>query len=155
MQSLWNPPAPGTTPIFIWAVFEILSSPGAGANIWGGNASNYIQFATLAGTGCRLGNGVNGPTNSNLTVGVPTRAKAYFSNTTADYLQLRNTTPVTGVALGPNDPTNFHIMSRNVGTGPCPIAYSEIIAWAGLPSTPDLTALDAYGAAKYGSGAFS
>jgi hypothetical protein len=155
MNSTWNPPAPGTQPVTIWAVFTIMSSPGAGTNIWGGHATGYINFVTLAGTGCRLANGVNGPTNGNLTVGTPTRAKAYYSNTINDSLRLRNTAATAGTALGNNDATSFNIMSRNSGSGPCPIAFHEIIAWAGALSAPDETALEAYGATKYGTGPFS
>lgn len=150
MTNTWNPPAPGTTPTFMFAVIQAITQTN-GDCIWGGQSATVLVLVQLATNGqCRLTNGTSGPTNGNLTLSTARRVKALYGNAITDYLTV-GVTNATGTALGNTDATSFAIGAR-VTANFANVGYCEIGAWPAEPTAGELTALDAYVSARYGAG---
>lgn len=147
----WNPPAPGTTPIFIWAVVRSVSQTSSDM-FWGGQTGTTLCLIQLATAGqVRLTNGTSGPTNANMTLGTSRRVEASYTNSIADYLKVGSVS-VTGTATGNTDPTGFAVGARvtaNFGN----VAFSEIAIWTGgVPTAGEITGLNNYASTRYGAG---
>ncbi len=149
--STWDPPAPGTTPIWFFCIFTQNSWTtgrylfGGGSSILGviqsGSSPNILQLNTTPAN-----------SNSNGTIGNAYRLEALFNNNTTDYLKIGSTS-VTGTNAGnSNSSSTFTLFSRNAGNAPGNFGIACIGAWNGEPTSDEKTALDAWVTSYYGSG---
>jgi hypothetical protein len=153
MINAWNPTAPGTTPIWMWAVIRPITQ--VASNVWSGNTASTLNFSLLStASSCRVSNGVVGVTNAQLTLGAVSNVMALYSNQVTDYLQVRSTAKTSG-NVGNNDSTTFQIFSRNSGSGVSNVAFLEFLLCAGEPNPTELSNLTTYGSNFWGSGAFT
>lgn len=155
MDSTLDLPLVGTTPAFIWMIVD--------QDTWS-TSDTFVDSVSTINKVKISQNGVGTPdirqfntsavnVNSNLTLDVPRRIEARFNNSTADYLKVGSSN-VTGANAG-----NAAVgTGRRLGAaGGTPASYSDIrvyeIAYFNVvPSGAQLTALDNYASARYGSG---
>jgi hypothetical protein len=151
----WNPPAPGTNNIFIWAVIRALTQT-SGDVILGGQSATTLALVQLATAGqCRAVNTTNGPTNANLTLGTSRRIELLFTASVADYLKV-GSVPSTGTNLGNTDATTFNIGGRSGGNfSNIGVSDLAIFTGAGPPTPTELNNLDNYALALYGASALA
>jgi hypothetical protein len=147
----WNPPAPGTTPIWFFLVFKQVT--------W--TVSTYIFAGATAASNLSLLRSGSSPSlymantsvvnnNSGAAVGSSVRGQIYFSNSTGDYIKLGNTTS-TGANAGNVDAAIFRLFSRNGSSQSSNIKIAAIGAWNGEPNADEKIALDMWVQRYYGN----
>lgn len=149
MTMTWNPPAPGTTNIWFFAVLMQRTYTAGEYLMAGGNT--ILGLAQSAVTPqLRQFNTTGANANAGAVLNVPTRLEALFSSSVADYIKLAATT-TTGVSAGNSDAPSFNLFSRNgAGFGDSKIAC--VGAWNGKPSAGELAALSTWVTNYYGGG---
>jgi hypothetical protein len=146
-------PNPATTATTIWAIARqdantagrrVLTNNGAG--------SNTLTLEQVGTTLIRLNNGATGGLVG-MTIGSWFRIYAKFTGSTSDLLMIG---PSGNFSTGVNTGTNTSV-GRTFGAA---AGVSALMSWAecvhisGVLTGPELTALDNYGIALYGAGAF-
>lgn len=153
MDVAWDPPAPGTQPVWFFFVFSQVSWTVSRFLFAGATASSVMAvFQTGTTPELVISNTFVRNNNAGAPVGTPARGQAYFSGTAADYLKLGPTMVASGVTAGTTDPAVFRIFSRNGSTQSMNAKMACIGAWAGEPSPSEIAALDAWVSAYYGGG---
>ncbi len=148
-------PVPGTTPTFVWAVYRQVTWALIQRHWNLGVAGNSLAFRPpLAGISPELQQfaGSFANLNSGMTVNVYKRLEVYFSDSTADFVDVGGVHS-TGASAGNVDPA----VSVTIGANATLLNFGNIQIceyWIfnALPSTAQLAALDAYAAARYGAG---
>ena len=148
----WNPPAPGTTPIWFFGVIRP-NAWSSGANIYSGSGTNILRLRMSTSTGT-LGaaNGSSGQVLTNFTVGSWFRFENLFSNSSSDYVKVGPTsTTIPGTITGNTDVANgaFRMCTDTLNR------YGNVSwlcfgAWQGEPTTGEKAALTAWVTAYYG-----
>jgi hypothetical protein len=147
-------PAPGTQPYFVAMIVQMLA--------WGSNrrfvadgvsaSCSIIMAPSTPSVGQRCGTTING--NTNLAVGgAAMLAVARFSNSAADYFRIGSVTVTGGGSAGNTaGGTSRQIATTGGGASGCAnIRVAELFYGKGDYATNG-AALDAYFAARYGSG---
>jgi hypothetical protein len=135
----WDPPLPGTTNLWMFAVFRQLSWT-ANDTPWSGG-STFIALTQLGSSPNLAGyNGNTGGNNAGAPIGTAVRSRQLFGNTIADYLRL-GATHVTGIALGNLNAAEFDLFSRtNAQFANCAIACFGVCN--GEPTTAKMNQID-------------
>lgn len=150
----WDPPAPGTTPIFIWAVFRQLGWT-VGKSIYAGSTSTRLRLAQSTSTPGLTGNNTTATSlNNGAAINTWVRSEHLFNNSTTDYLKLGSTS-VTGVNQGNTDALSgsFILGAQSVSSGSTQCANVELACILGLtynPSGAELSAASAWVTSFYG-----
>lgn len=140
--------APGTTPLFIWIVYRMISTPSANAYVvigQGGSSALLVQASSNAAL--QLNNVlVNARTVAN---GAWNRCEAFFNNAVTDYQKVGAGLPATGTSAG----NNATAAGRSIGGfGTAANANMELLDLIYLnnaPTTPQLAAASAAVLAYY------
>lgn len=150
ISTTWNPPAPGTTPIWFFAVFRQIGYTNGVYIMAGGN--QILGIAQL-GTSpqMKILNTTATTANGGAVIGTATRLEALFNNSTTDYLKLGSTS-TTGVNSGNGDGGSYTLFARNTGSGPSNSAIACVGAWNGEPTSGEKALLGAWVTSYYGSG---
>lgn len=151
LASTLNLPAPGTTPTFIWWVGRQLSW--TANDYWLGNNAGSLSCIIQQRTGTPQlfqysGSAAN--SNSAGTINSWFRGRAYFSNSTGDYLRI-GATNVTGASAGNLSGTG-RLIGAATGVQFANVEMAALIYTQGAPSAAELSALDAAVTAVYGAG---
>lgn len=144
-------PVPGTSPTWMWIVLKQVTWTNTRRIYSNGNSSSTLCLVqTSPSPGLATYNAASSVTLPDLAVGVWGTVTTYFSNSPADYIQINDGTPATGVALGNNGPgTSFTLFSGN-NTLYGNVSIAEFVVADVLPSADQLTSLAAYRLARYG-----
>jgi hypothetical protein len=123
----------------------------------GALVSDYVAGGFIvdqpATPGIRQYNGTSVNTNSSFAVGAYTRVEIQFTGTTADYVKVGGSAPVTGASAG-----NFAgggVLSLLGNTGLVRYFNGELaraFCKLGTPTAPQRAALDGYCTSQYGAG---
>jgi len=148
----WNPPAPGTQPVWFFCAFNQITW-GAAKFLFVGNTSASSLALAQAGATPAMVQQNTAAVNSNTGAGLgsPVRGQVYFSGSVSDYTKL-GAVLVTGASAGVVDPIIFRLFSRNGGTQSINAKLACLGAWVGEPSAGEKAALDAWITAYYGAG---
>jgi hypothetical protein len=148
----WDPPAPGTTPIWFFWVLSALSHTN-GDNLYSGGTTATLRCRQGATTGTvGASNGTLGQEITALTVGSYFRGENLFSNSTSDYLKVGSvSTTIPGTNTGNTDCVagNFRICC-DVVTRFGHIAWCCFGAWNGEPTTLEKNSLSSWVTNYYG-----
>lgn len=131
----WDPPTPGTFPIVFFFVFRQVTWT-AGDYLFGGGNVTLALVQSGATPNMLCANTTSGPGSNGAPVGTAVRGRAFFSNTTSDYLKLGSAADSTGINTGNVGIAAFQLFSRNGGLGPGNFA----LAWFGATVGGDWTA---------------
>lgn len=143
-------PAPGTTPSWIWLVMKSITFTNTDRIYSAANSSSTITLVQVSPSpSLAIYNGLTVGTNADLAVGTWGAVEAYFSNSTADYVQINDNAKVTGVSAA-NNSTTGRTLGAGVGTLFGNIGVAEIVYANTLPSAAQLAAFSAYRLARYG-----
>lgn len=144
-------PFPGTTPTWMWIILKQVSWANTRRIYSNGNSSSTLCLVqTAPSPGLATYNAVSSAILSDLAVGAWGAVTTYFSNSTADYLQVNDGAPATGVALGNNGPgTSFTIFSGNNSLY-SNVAIAEFVVTDAMPTPAQVEYLRAYRMARYG-----
>ncbi len=149
----WNPPAPGTQPIWFFAVFLPIVWTSSTFLFAGSTGSNVISlFQTGVSPAMVQSNTTLRNSNNGAVVGVACRAQVFFSASAADHLKLGSSLVNVGTSAGNTDPNILRLFSRNGGSQSINAKLACIGAWAGEPMGPEKTSLDSWIATYYGPG---
>lgn len=141
-------PAPGTTPIFIWTVAS-LDTWVVSKAIYGGNSVSAPQLATNTSTPNMVAyDGTVSSLNNGFTLGTPAVIENYYSNTIADYLKIGSVN-VTGTNLGNLNPSAGWYINGVTGAAFADCTYYAHMITQGLPTPGELAALRAAAVAMY------
>lgn len=153
-------PAPGTTPTYITGIIKQVAIIGGSVErsfCIGSSTSKFRVFITGAGA-VTVHNGTSRvwPSYTFAKFGKWIRFRAYFSNSSSDFLTL-GADSTTFASAGNNSDTAFQPLMRDStseatsgSAGQQGIA--EMSIWNGLPSAYERTREDSYYTARYGSG---
>lgn len=145
----WNPPAPGTTNVWFFAVLLQKTWTAGEWVMAGGNT--ILSFAQSGSTPqMRMLNGMTPAANGGAPIGTGVRLEALFSNSTSDYMRLASTT-TTGTNAGNSDAPAFYLFSRNAA-GFSDVKIACVGAWNGKPTPTELTDLTNWVTNYYGGG---
>jgi hypothetical protein len=149
----WDPPAPGTTPIwFFWVCKPVSWS--SGANLYSGSSTAILRCRMGTTTG-KIGasNGTLGQELTNFTVGSWFRGENLFSNSTSDYIKVGSTsTTLPGTNTGSTNPgSGVFRLCTDVVTRFGNIAWGCFGAWNGEPTSAEKTALSTWVTRYYGN----
>lgn len=143
--------SPGTTPLWVWIVTKQITWSNNERFFSSGNSSSQICLVQTGGSpGIATYNGLTSNVNNGLAVGAWGAVQVYFSNTTADYIQVNDLTPTTGINTGNNGLQVGMWLGSGNGTLFGNIAVSEFATANVLPSPSQLAMLSAYRLARYG-----
>jgi hypothetical protein len=151
-STLWDPPAPGT--INVW-MFAVIRQTGwiAGRYLWNGSGATTLYLAQVGVTPALVQNNLNQVnSNTGAAINSSVRAEMLFTNSTSDYLKLGSSS-VTGASAGnANSTALFSLFGRSNVTNSFAGKIACIGAWDGDPTGTEKTNLDAWVTAYYGGG---
>jgi hypothetical protein len=151
MTMTWDPPVPGTTPVWFWVILRQRSSLSGRYIMAGGNGILAISQAS-GGVNIRQSNTTQVNVNGGATIGVATRVETSFTNSTSDYVKAGSTS-VTGANAGNSDAPSFVLFARsNASTTSSDVDIAAVGAWNGEPTSGEKAALDAWVTSYYGAG---
>lgn len=146
MSVAWDPPAPGTTNIWFFAVI-LQRTYTAGEYIWAGGNIILALAQSPATPQLRQFNTTGANANAGAVVGTASEIEEFFNNTTTSYLRCGSTF-VTGANPGNSDATAFALFSRP-GSGFGDVKIACVGACDGEPTAGELDAIRASAAAYY------
>lgn len=152
-----NLPAPGTTPIYYWAVIKQVSYTTTDELWTGGTVSRGAIRQTGSSPELIMLCATAANTNNGAPIGTASRLIARFKGTTDDYLKCRAVV-VTGTSAGVTDPAaGFFVGCRPALANFGNFELAELVI-SNLDLAHDSAqsvALDAYGVSRYGAGILS
>jgi hypothetical protein len=144
-------PAPGTTPTWVWIVLKQVTWVNGRRIFSAGNSSSILTLLqSTPSPGLVTYNGLTPSVNSGLAVGAWGAVQTYFSNSTADYIQVDDASPTTGVSAGNNAAATSISLGSGVSALFGNIAVAEIVFADVLPSDAQLAKFSSYRQARYG-----
>lgn len=144
-------PVPNTTPTWIWIVFKQVTWTNSRRIYSAGNSSSTLTLVQSSPSpGLIAYNAVNSSVNTDLVVGAWAAVANYFSNSTADYIQVNDNAPTTGINLGNNGASTSMVLGAGNNTLYSNIAVAEIVYASALPTADQLAQLAAYRLMRYG-----
>lgn len=144
-------PLPGTVPTWIWIVLKQVSWVSTRRIYSNGNsASALCLFQSAPTPGLASYNATISAVLSDLAVGAWGAVTTYFSNSVADYIQINDGTPATGVALGNNGSGTSFTIGSGANSLYSNIAIAELVFADVLPSAGQIAAMSAYRLSRYG-----
>jgi hypothetical protein len=151
MQSSYVPPAPGTTPSWIWFVVEQLSWTNGDPLF--NSTTGFVQelYSSSATPNVRLYNGATATLNPNMTLATARRCEALFNNATTDYLKV-GATNITGLNAGNAGGGTGRRLFRDSSTVYGNFAVYEEMRLDQDPGAGVKASLDAYASSRYGAG---
>jgi hypothetical protein len=145
----WNPPAPGTTPMY-WRAIARLNTWTNGAHLWGGATASRLALVCTTSTPNVAIRNTTASTLVAMTLSTWFRVEAYYSNSTSDFLKV-GATNVTGINVGNNDQAAHALFGLTTGASLSNSSIAKLEIFAGLPSNAERTAMDASDLAYYGT----
>lgn len=147
MSIAWNPPAPGTTNIYVWFIAR-LNSWISGGTLFGGNSTN---LNLIRGTGSSPNVGIRNATvvgSLAMTPGTWFRGFVSLLGGSTDSFRIGSNS-ATGLNSGNSDSTGFALFANFSGGSLGNYSLCEAIAWPGAPTGDEFTLLDLYVAHEY------
>lgn len=152
----WARPAPGTSPLWVWAVIRAYGPTlGASRMLIADATANAYQVirASTTNPDLTMRNGSTVNANANAPDATTCAMEWYFANSLSfDYQKLRSLS-VTGQNAGNTAGTNFQMSRNQAGNAWAWYDIAELIQYqGGRPTLTQLSQLDAYAVNRYGSG---
>lgn len=131
----YNPPAPGTTPIFVWAVAKPISWISAGCLVAGNGTDLRLQQSGTAGAPTMVIRNNTSAGTAVLTTGQWYNIEGLFRSGTNSYYRV-GATEQTGLDCGNDNPTAMSLFANSTGgSGFGEYALHALLVCEGIPSS--------------------